>query len=82
MNPMSPTLRQITVKIPLDRIDRQSLAAQQLAAPVGHLVVGPAAYPPFWACAKCGVRWSNDSHPRGVPDRLVEAESPTPYWDK
>jgi len=77
-------LREIRVTIPLDRMDRAHLAAQQLAAPVGHLVVGPARYPPYWACAKCGVRWSNESHPRGVPDRLIEgeAESTTPYWDR
>ena len=75
----------IRVKIPLDPMDRAALAAQQLAAPVGHLVVGPAHFPPFFACGTCGTRWSNGTHPEGIGEyKLVEAagvESPRPYWD-
>ena len=76
-------MREITVKIPLAPMDRASLAAQQLAAPIRHLVVGPARFPPFWACATCGIRWSTGAHPDRHAVRLLEAEAepPSPWWD-
>ena len=77
-------MREITLNIPLAPTDRASLAAQQLASPPRHLIVGPARYPPFWACATCGIRWSDGKHPDRHAARLleVEAEPPAPYWDK
>ena len=75
----------IRVKIPLEPMDRAALAGQQLAAPVGHLIVGPARFPPFFACATCGVRWSNGTHPANVANRQIleaaGADPPRPYWD-
>lgn len=80
MNPLT----EIRLAVPLAPVDRLNLAAQQLAAPVGHLILGPARYAPFWACATCGVRWTDGPHPGGVGSTLTErgADLPTPYWDR
>jgi hypothetical protein len=56
--------RRIVLEVPLPPTDRAALAAQQAAAPSGHIVLGPARLAPYWVCATCGVSWADGLHPR------------------
>lgn len=47
---------------PESAIDRQMLKAQIACLPAGHMLRGPADFPPYWRC-DCGEQWSNEVHP-------------------
>ena len=67
----------MTAPADLSPIERAHWRAQAARAPVGHLVTGPHARPPFWRCITCGVQWSDGTHPMII--ELPEPERALPY---